>query len=58
VVKGDYLILCSTKSTEERQVMFVDRDHLSAYLDAGGDINTLCVNYINSGTNPKLGVDF
>lgn len=58
VQKGDYLVLCSTKSSEERQVMFVDRDYLSQYLDAGGTINELCVNYINSGANPKLGVDF
>ena len=58
VAKSGYLIHCSTKSIAERHTLFVDRDYLSAYLAKGGDLTELCVNYFNSGANPKKGTDF
>lgn len=56
--RGERLIVCNTKSTVERIILFVDRDYLSDYLDAGKTLNELGVNFFNSGANPKKGTDF
>lgn len=58
VRRSDNLIHCTTKSIAERIILFVDREYLGLWLDAGGDLNELCVNFFNTGANPKKGTDF